>query len=392
MASASLRAAPTIAKKDVVVMVAMDEEFSMAHRLFAKHATTVDSIRPVVIHGVPFRCFEWEVAAEDKRSPASVSGVTVQSGKGMEAAAASAASFVAAYQPNYVVVLGISGGIKDVNVGDVVVPNTVHCFISDAAAVSAPAGGVGTISSHVDLQPGGSRHGTLSAADAAKLKSFDSDAPTFASWYAGGKVRNMAVCKFLEGTPQLRHVSLAPQFLRNFADKSAHLASSSLVVKTEVFAKWLADHVDRSVVAVDMESGAAVNAITTLLSPPHVLVVRGISDKADAGKNTLETAASAAAVAMSLTSAPAAPTTVAERLDVIEKMTLLLGPLMPYVSDVARDNGTVSATRVLAMANATTWLLAYAAAGHLSSASGPASEHACILPVSVPSHAGTGEY
>jgi nucleoside phosphorylase len=383
MASA-LAALPTKEKKDVVVMVAMDEEFGMAHRLFQNYATRTAVIATVELWGRPFSSFAWEVAVSGGGPP--VCGITIQSGKGMEAAASCVASLVASFQPSRVVVLGISGGIKDVHVGDVVVPNTVHNYLGDAAVVSGStrggsagaAGGGGAVAG-IDgarLQAGGARHHTLSAIDTARLRAFTDGVTGYDAWYAAAMTRNEAVCDFLDGTPQLNQVNLVPEFSRKFADKSAHLASAGLVVKSEDFADWLTRHVERNVMAVDMESGAAVDALQALSTPPNVLVVRGICDLADSNKGKLE---AAEAVLREVARGTAEPhfTSLAERREAIANIRAKLDPLVPYLAPSCINNGRVSSGRVLAMANATHWLIAYAGAGLLA---GPPGEHASQQP------------
>lgn len=373
MASASGRKpslpVPTVKlKRDVLVMVAMDDEFLMSHTLFGEQAT-VSPTYSLETSGGSFRCFNWEVSASDSRIKDPLCGATVQSGKCMEVAAASTIALVAAFQPNYVVVLGLSGGIKDVLVGDVFIPNTVHNYLSSASVVSTAASGAGS-NSHGEMRAGGNRHSSLAPIDLAKLLSFTEDVPAFASWLAAAKLRHEAVCKFFDGTAQLPQVNFAPMFLRSFADHSGHLASASVATGSQEFAAWLASHVEQQIVAVDMESGAVVNALLSLLRPPRVLVVRGISNVTNTSTDARPAAASIEAVVNSVHSEPGhtvpSPLTVAARTASIARTKTLLRPLLPYVPKGDVDNGTVRVMRVLAMANATTWLIGYAKAGHLS--------------------------
>jgi nucleoside phosphorylase len=374
--AAAIKAPEVISRQvDVAVLVSVDEEFRAAHRIFKVHASAgkVHGIQTAHLSGSTYSAFNWELPVGD----ALVRGVTVQAGKGMEASAATAKAVAAAFSPSVVVVLGISCGLAGaVSVGDVLVPNMVHNYLGDAGAVSRgdagrSAGGAGAADAallaggaSVELEAGGMRYPTLGADDTARMRGFSTGVPRYDAWYMAGKQRNDAVCEYLDGTAHAADVNLAPVFLRNFADNSAHVASANIEVTTAAFAQWLQSHVDRSILAADMESGAVVGALASLSLPPRVLVVRGISQLV----NSMSGFMAVATAARTTSDSPSMPRPMdlTARRAAIAKMHATLRPLLSYLADEAVDNGVVNVGRVLAMANAAHWLIEYAASGLLA--------------------------
>jgi nucleoside phosphorylase len=65
------------------------------------------------------------------------------------------------------------------------------------------------------------------------------------------------------------------------------MASSDFVGKSELFGKWLQTH-NRKYVAVEMEGGGVASALHSKDKHLRLLILRGITDVADATKNDME--------------------------------------------------------------------------------------------------------
>lgn len=188
--------------------------------------------------------------------------------KGGEHAAVAATQLLTEYAPAFLVNLGISGSLHDdIGLGTVVVGDTVTAWAANSRIEDAKRGG-----------------GFL-----FRLAGEPYRADKWLSDRAAG-VRREAPVLYAQWqksvTPQFEHLSPSGSVIANVV--RGDLAAGPSVAASAAFKRFLADH-KRDYTAIDMESsGVATAAWSDAVRRVRLLILRGVSDPADADKTLLE--------------------------------------------------------------------------------------------------------
>lgn len=183
--------------------------------------------------------------------------------------------FLEHYRPKIIVNIGLSGSLsKDVNLGDVVVPSLTDLY-EDSSAMTEKDG-------VLSLEPSGRPVYTNSYK--RKVDNFEyRKQDNYSRWVAS--------CQ--EGRDNLVSSIESIEVKRLLGDpikvRTGHTACGNVVVKSEQWKKILLKK-DRKYLAVDMESAAIAYASIdeSADTTGNLLVVRGISDKADRMKEIID--------------------------------------------------------------------------------------------------------
>lgn len=216
---------------------------------------------------------------------------------GKAPARAVAAELLGRFHPDAIVSIGIAGLISDdLELGDVIVPSTVHDYMHrskarDRPAPEPPSGKKGkgskkgkppedARSTEADadfaLSLGGSTWRTdRNLTRAARELPFSRRA-AFEGWAEASRER----------TAEVLEVRATTDRALMYAD-DAHLASGDVVAASTAFHRFLKG-ADRNLMAVEMEAVGVVAAATERPRPVPCMVIRGISDRADKTKGKLE--------------------------------------------------------------------------------------------------------
>jgi nucleoside phosphorylase len=181
------------------------------------------------------------------------------------------------WNPGTVVLLGIAGGIsKDVSAGDVVVATTVDSYSERGKAT--PRGEKG-----FHLEYGGEVY-RCSSELSARVQHFEfSESQAHQRWLqCCSTQRNSLISE--EQQEQLIKATL----LRTSAAlKLGHIASGPTVGATKPFIERLKQR-DRNYLALEMEAGGLMAAVSEKANVKRTLILRGISDYADERKEDLD--------------------------------------------------------------------------------------------------------
>jgi nucleoside phosphorylase len=193
-------------------------------------------------------------------------------GKGQERAAAATAHFIAEHRPEVVVNIGIAGALSsDVDIGDVVVADTVQSYLSDSKASQAGQRGF-------KIVPGGQsvttdryltdRATEIELRDRPRI----TEARETLAAYAASRIDDRALLDRMKFRVVAGPLACGP------------IVGAAAAFKTALLA------VNRNLVALDMESSGAgiATELGGMLDRIRYLVLRGISDFADAAKGDLE--------------------------------------------------------------------------------------------------------
>jgi nucleoside phosphorylase len=178
-----------------------------------------------------------------------------------------ASAFVTAaikdWKPRYIIMIGIAGGLapKTVALGDVVVPETIRGYVF---------GDVTGRKVVFTFRPTQDRTG---AALFNGVRDLRNDSVTSQAWKSECHARASKMKLRLGRQPEL-HL--------------ADIASGNKVVKSAKFARELRRLFGNKTLAVEMEGQGLLEAIYQSAEPMTALMVRGISDHANAAKSRLE--------------------------------------------------------------------------------------------------------
>lgn len=248
---------------DVAILFALKEEFNSFFPKIAKQQRAVKDQKT----GRAVFLFDW---TEGDSAPYRCLTTFVGS-MGAQDAALVTARILLSYSPASLVLVGIAGGLADhVLLGDVVIADEVRDYIQDGKVGDkgfSPSGRVYRASSRTK--------NTLNFVDRAENL----------LWTKIKAQSRSQVRKIVQ-----KHKSLIdniPIRAEGFEIHVGHIASGPVVATSRKFAKWLKT-IDRKFAAVEMESAGFMNAVYEFGEDARAIVIRGISDKANTKKETLD--------------------------------------------------------------------------------------------------------
>lgn len=250
-------------KVDIGIIVALREEFrELFSQLPSSRRTFLDSDT-----GVTDYLFEWGNTVQYRCAATFVGDM------GLEKAALATDRFTKRHQPTTIVMLGIAGGIdKDVKLGDVVVVDSATNYLDRGKAVE------GTQDTFTFEMGGNSYRCSENLVRAVQDLEF-AHYQLYQEWQEEAKKRRES------------EVALKQWQGEEFRDKPVYIngpiASGPLVVSSESFTQWLKTH-NRNFLAVEMEGAGMLSAVYSNADPQRTLILRGISDHADAEKQKLD--------------------------------------------------------------------------------------------------------
>lgn len=265
---------------DILLYVALAEEFDALSEALAENL----KVEPEVVEllGLALHVFSYEVRSPNLGRAVRL-GVVPAGKMGITRASNVVSAVLDRSNCNDVVVLGIAGSLsKDLQPGDVFIPDSVNEYLANSAAISDEETGQWV------FQTSGNPHLTtpqlLQQFQLFKLIAKEH----FQSWKADCAARYQLVAT-KEIQEKMANAGFAMRLeIKLFAGDDQKLASGPAVGKSEAFVKWLKADVDRKMVAIDMESAGVFDAAAIRTPPPRVLAIRGISDFADERKKLIE--------------------------------------------------------------------------------------------------------
>jgi nucleoside phosphorylase len=269
-------AEPAVAPADIVVYIALSEEYTHIHDLLkdsfeSKEFDETESDYWIGTIRAPFSGREYRV-------------VFVIAGEMGPTTASSISSFlIDAFRPSDLVVVGVAGSLSgDLSPGDVFIPSRVVEYMKNSGAITKGKGWKLQIST---------KHHQTSKRLVSRFRSFHVR-QEYASGYQKWKLAALANSKKI--LPKQLRDQLVSQGLdihyksKIVAGDDRGLASGPTVGKAKEFTQWLKTEVDRKLAAIDMESAGVYEAGNFRKRGPRVLALRPISDFADERKSKLE--------------------------------------------------------------------------------------------------------
>jgi nucleoside phosphorylase len=262
---------------DVAVFIALKDEFDWFREILNLPVTTVQD--------GPYFFYVMDYGVEDASSYKLV--LALGGNMGITAAAMTTSVLLQRFSPRTIVNIGIAGGLKDVRLGDVVVPDQVVAYLENAKAIAAGQGFAFQL-----------------AADVYRCAfSFTKLMQNFSIAYALQYTEWKEACAndlqaMFEGheiadfektdADLARNQQRDPRFRREPEIRVGHTASGPAVAAAEVFSEWLKKNSDRSFLCVEMEAAGMLAATANALEQIDSLVIRAVSDFADEQKTSLE--------------------------------------------------------------------------------------------------------
>ena len=257
---------------DIIVYVALGEEFSVALKHFGK------GFKPDEIADLAVTVYRGTVRTGAPQSscrvlivPAGTMGNTRSSGL--------MSAVLAKNEARNVVALGIAGSIgDDLQLGDVFMPQSVNEYMANAAAGGSDA---------LSFIPSGNRL-PVDPRLLNRAQFFQSNYPAKQrDWTRRANVR----WKSLVSGAMLKRLKKAGIDLRDYSKvvsgEDRILGSGPAVSKGVAFTRWIREAA-RKTEAVEMESAGVLDAAFIRTPAPRALVIRGISDYGDSRKKIIE--------------------------------------------------------------------------------------------------------
>jgi len=263
---------------DIIVYVALGEEFSLALRHFGKEFARdeIADIAATVYRGT-VSITASEPSCRVLIVPAGTMGNTRSSGL--------MSAVLATNDTRNVVALGIAGSIgDDLQLGDVFMPQSVNEYMANTAGVGGETLSFLPSGNRLPIDPRllnraqffqinhSTEHRNWSRREKRRWKSLVSEAMLNRLKSAGIDLRGHS--RLLSGDDKI-------------------LGSGPAVSKGVAFARWIRASA-RKTEAVEMESAGVLDAAFIRTPAPRVLVIRGISDYGDDRKNLIEAASKGA--------------------------------------------------------------------------------------------------
>ena len=207
---------------------------------------------------------------------------TVPAGKmGISRTASLTSALLSTTNAHDVVVLGIAGSLSDeIQPGDVFIPDSVNEYLANAATKGEGA----TWTFHTS-----GNHWPTSPRLLNRFQNFrQTQRESYNEWQHACAARLEPLIHGELGESMTNVGLTFRPDIRLFAGDDRKLASGPAVGKGNAFVEWLKRHVDRKLVAMEMESAGAYDAASIRTPPPRVIAIRGISDFADDRKDLIE--------------------------------------------------------------------------------------------------------
>lgn len=262
------------ASVDIMVYVALGEEFSMALKHFGKGFVPDETgDLAVTVYRGSVRAGTPQSSCRVLIVPAGTMGNTRSSGL--------ISAFLARNETRNVVALGIAGSIgDDLQLGDVFIPQSVNEYMANAAA-----GGNDMLS----FVPSGNRL----PVDPRLLNRAQFLHVNYPAKQRDWTRRANGRWKSLVSGAMINRLKRAGIDLRGYSKLVSGddriLGSGPAVSKGVAFARWIREAA-RKTEAVEMESAGVLDAAFIRTPAPRALVIRGISDYGDSRKKVIEAA------------------------------------------------------------------------------------------------------
>jgi nucleoside phosphorylase len=253
---------------DLAILFALKEEFDAFFPGIPKERRVHKDTKS----GRSFFLFDWAEGS----SPPYRCLTTFVGAMGAQDASLVTARILLSYSPANLVLVGIAGGLaKDALIGDVVIADEVRDYLQDGRISDAgfsPSGRVYKASSQIS--------NILNFLDRVETD----------LWEKIHAQSRSNVRKILKNTKVDTADTIRADGLKIHV---GHIASGPVVAASRKYTKWLRT-LDRKFLAVEMESAGFMNAAYQYGEDSHVVVIRGISDKANAKKTTMDALGSGA--------------------------------------------------------------------------------------------------
>jgi nucleoside phosphorylase/5'-deoxynucleotidase YfbR-like HD superfamily hydrolase len=254
---------------DIVILVALSEE---ADELSREHFYPLSPEKD--LENFKYQEFAFMDYRRIRRT-----GLMVCAGEVGQRSRDAASLFAREHRPQIILNVGISGRVNDARVGDVVVPTYVNSPGHRSAIVDGATGGYQEI-------PGGNPY-NVSARALSIVRASDFrrslNLPSIEEFarkanYSIGEVEISQIRTWKdEGL-----ISSAPTVV------AGPFAADQPVIKSTNYKRDVLGHVDRNIIALDMESAFIAAAIYNLKEPPAFFAIRAISDPANEKKKQFD--------------------------------------------------------------------------------------------------------
>jgi nucleoside phosphorylase len=194
--------------------------------------------------------------------------------------AAITSQLIGRYNPANIVVIGIAGSLSDdLSPGDVFIPNRITEYLANTAATGR---------TEIEVKVSGNYF----QSDRRLLNRFANFSlnhqDKFSTWETKSEGAYKAqITEEIDTKLKTEKIGLHPKAKLVVGDDRS-LASGPIVGKGEAFAEFIKAKVDRKAAAIEMESAGVYASAETLITPPRMLAIRGISDLASDKKAILE--------------------------------------------------------------------------------------------------------
>lgn len=208
--------------------------------------------------------------------------VMVPAGKMGNTHSATIVSFlIKEFKPADVVVVGIAGSLaNEMEPGDVFIPDSVNEYLANSATHGEDGDWT--------FRTSGNRFLT----SRRLLNRFQFFAHTckseFKEWQSSVRQLRSALISDATETALVNAGLEMRGECKIYAGDDLNLASGPAVGKGKVFLEWVKQNVDRKAAAMEMETAGVYDATLVHVPIPRTIAIRGISDYADARKETIE--------------------------------------------------------------------------------------------------------
>ncbi len=261
---------------DAAIFIALEDEFKWFQEIFKEPFTTSQDgphffyhIKHDVGRGAPYDLIL-------------VLGGTM----GSTTAAVTTTYLLQKFKVRTMVNIGIAGGLKDVCLGDVVIPAQVNGYFENSKAVPSKESFDFELGGEVYRCPFSLVHAMRNfpiAYESANKRWKGDCAEDLRSIFDGNELTELERDDAREAEVRRRDA----RFRREPTIRVGHLASGPTVAAAESFIAWLKQN-DRNYLGVEMEAAGMFAATASAAHQPDTLVLRGISDFSDERKGELQ--------------------------------------------------------------------------------------------------------
>lgn len=265
-------------KIDIFVYIALSEEFQSAYDKAVEISEAI--FKPQELVDWPLTIYKGQIHSAIQKRTYDV--VILPAGKmGNTHSAAITSFFLTKYSIANIVVLGIAGSVsKDLNLGDVFIPDCIEEYLANSSAEGD------------DTRWKLVHSGIEFPINRRLLNRFQQIKQTKPDHYQEWKKECAQEYELLIGSElrqsmAMKKISLSPE-ANIFAGDDRKLASGPTVDKSISFSRWLKHEVDRKIAAVEMESAGVFDASLSRSKQPRIICIRGISDFGDERKDQIQ--------------------------------------------------------------------------------------------------------